>query len=103
MSFLKVERVHRNDNCFVRFFLDDGRDLFDAVMPSLPILVIRKIEPAKYTLTLRRLARPVRNGMANLRFGGASLVRLLARMVRKPDRFHFRASSSILISLGARA
>ncbi len=38
MCLLKVERVDRNHNDFVRLFFDDGRDLFNRVMLTLPIL-----------------------------------------------------------------
>ena len=58
MHCLKIERVDRNDNYFARLFLDDGRDLFDLVMPSLPIFVVGKIVTAKLARVFGRLARP---------------------------------------------
>ena len=102
MLSLKIERVNRNHNYFVRLFLDDGRDLFDAVMPSLPILVVRKIVPAKLASVLGRLARPLCYGITNLGLAGAPFARLLAGMVGKSDSFNLDVSSTILIAFGVR-
>src|SRR5437867_9026433 len=103
MFSLKIKRVNRNHNYFVRLFLDNARDLFDAVMPSLPILVVRKIVQAKLASVLDRLARPLCYGITNLSLAGTPFARLIAGMVGKSDCFHFVASSTMLISSGARA
>lgn len=102
MFSLKIERVNRNHNYFVRLYLDDGRNLFDWVMPSLPILVVRKIVPAKLACVLGRLARALCDGNTNLSLTGAAFPRLLTSMVGKSDCFHFAAVSTILTFPGIR-
>src|SRR5258708_241882 len=89
MFSLKIERVNRDHNYFVCLFLDDARDLFDAVMPSLPILFVGKIVPAKLASVLGGLARPLRYGITNFSLAGATFARLLASMVGKSDCLQF--------------
>ena len=58
MCLLKVERVDRNHNYFVRLFFDDKRDLFDRVMLALPVLS-----------DFMQMLNEVRRGFARMRVG----------------------------------
>jgi hypothetical protein len=100
MFFLKIERVNRNYNYFILLFLDNRCDLFDSVMPSLPILVVWKIIPAKLTRVFGWLARPLHNGIANLSLAGTPFLCLLTSVAGKSDCFHFGDSCTILIFPG---
>src|SRR5438132_13625186 len=102
MCLLKVEPVNGNHNNFLRLFLDDRSDLFDAIMAPLPIFVVRKIVPAKLTSVLGRLARPLGYGITNLSLASATFVRLLAGMVGESDCFHLAASSRFAFPLAIR-
>ena len=82
MCLLKVERVDRNHNYFVRLFFDDRRDLFDRVMLALPVLSETEIIAAKFPSMLDGLTRAFRDRLLNFCFVRTAFTRLLAGMFR---------------------
>src|SRR5437870_2617652 len=56
----KVKCINGYDNDFVTLFLDDGRDLLNALVFALPFVIEQKIIPAHFTSACRRLRDPFR-------------------------------------------
>src|ERR1017187_6590433 len=101
-SHLKIERGNGNENYFVGFRLDDRRNLLYRVMFSLPLGIERKVVAAHFPSMLGGFARALPNGLFHFGDARAAFHRLFLGMVCESNRFHFPASSTILISSAVR-